>query len=228
METSCCGNLFCHFCATKSYEASYGKCPLCKSPGHFLPSQYMRQRIGEMRVGCRIEGCEHRLLHRDRKKHEALCIHKCVSCYFCRGQVSKKALPEHMLNEHREQVDEILKRLVDVREHLGPRECEYDPGRPAKNEAGRTAALGLSGKHYCGCKLECPDLSLTCGPSKGENCRSCMRLDTSVRGLEYGKYLVNDRGRIALVEESRVYCGIRISPVDIAEQCWKASPCDSC
>ena len=77
-----------------------------------------------------------------------------------------------------------------------------------KNGKGRLAHLGVNGKFYCGEKLEgyCSCCNGFCGPTNGENCLECMKLDLERRGLKKG-LLVNARGNVCWKVGDLWQCG---------------------
>jgi hypothetical protein len=67
----------------------------------------------------------------------------------------------------------------------------------SKKDYGKVPHLGMTGKFYCGDKLGllCNCCNGFCGPTNGENCPKCMKLDLIRLGLPFG-YLVNGKGDI--------------------------------
>ena len=81
-----------------------------------------------------------------------------------------------------------------------------------RNDQGRKARLGDSGKYYCGGPLEtdCMCCNGYCGPDNGCNCKYCMKLDIAVRALPKG-YLVNRDGAACRKGTSgNFYCGRKV------------------
>lgn len=81
-----------------------------------------------------------------------------------------------------------------------------------RNDFGRRARLGSTGKYYCGGRLDGPRCACCngqCGPSNGCNCSACMILDVQKRELPRG-WLVNREGGSARCSSETpgvFYCG---------------------
>ena len=78
------------------------------------------------------------------------------------------------------------------------------------NENGDLASLGETGKYYCGRKNligRCYCCDGSCGPTNGENCDACMKLDIERYSLPRGM-LLNTGGIISKKSEKGMYtCG---------------------
>lgn len=88
----------------------------------------------------------------------------------------------------------------------------FDRVGPMRNENGRQARLGESGKYYCGGVLgtNCMCCNGYCGPDNGCNCSACMKLDIQVRLLPKG-YLVNREGTACRKGTTAAfYCGRKV------------------
>lgn len=101
----------------------------------------------------------------------------------------------HTWEKHKDNIGNIIMKYQQGSEFIKPETILY------RNHE-RIAALkkevqiGVTGKFYCGGKLEtpCKCCDGTCGPTNGENCVECMRLDQQKRNLQKG-HLVNSSGR---------------------------------
>lgn len=85
----------------------------------------------------------------------------------------------------------------------------FDRVGSCRNEVGREARLGETGKYYCGGVLgtNCMCCNGYCGPDNGCNCASCMKLDMAMRLLPTG-YLVNREGAACRKGDTgSFYCG---------------------
>jgi hypothetical protein len=87
--------------------------------------------------------------------------------------------------------------------------------------------LGTSGKFYCGGKLEtkCSCCNGHCGPTNGENCVECMKLDIQKFGLPKG-YLVNTAGMVCYLRGNDWVCGVKLFYEQ--GQCSEGNTCRQC
>lgn len=96
----------------------------------------------------------------------------------------------------------------------------------------KSPKLGTTGKFYCGAKLDPPRCSCCngfCGPTNGENCSDCMKLDILRLRLPKG-YLVNSNGHICwkvghsfICNTMKYYDGQICKEGDICRPCYNMS-----
>lgn len=87
--------------------------------------------------------------------------------------------------------------------------------------------MGTTGKFYCSGKLEtkCICCNGYCGPSNGENCVECMKLDMRRLGLRRG-YLVNSKGKVCWRKGDDWVCGTML--YNSQETCGEGAVCKPC
>lgn len=96
------------------------------------------------------------------------------------------------------------------------------------NSIHKCPKLGTTGKFYCGAKLDPPKCYCCngyCGPTNGENCSECMKLDILRLRLPKG-YLVNSEGHVCWKVGTNFMC----NTMNYYHEgiCKEGSPCRPC
>lgn len=120
-----------------------------------------------------------------------------TKCKICSKQVKRKDLVGHTTSTHSNKTVEIVKHYHESNTPIpNPEEVIKRFVLPVPNY-GKVPHLGTTGKFYCGDKLGllCSCCNGSCGPTNGENCLRCMRLDLIRFGLPKG-HLLNGKGSI--------------------------------
>jgi hypothetical protein len=233
VESSCCHGLFCNLCSSKlKCSLSESRCSYCGEVATFSACHFLRKRIGQLRVQCRIPGCKVEMAECRRKDHESNCDFRKDPCVWCGGLFTRREISEHLKSRHPKETAQVLLRAEPLQGFIQLAEMrEFQPLQKIKNGYGRLASLGHFTKYYCGGPLEtkCDCCEGTCGPFDGNNCRACMLLDVSLRRLDYGKYLVNKEGRICVVSGARVWCGTKTYESACKDHyCRECQGCEVC
>lgn len=147
----------------------------------------MRRIISQIKVECINEGCEEKLQNADKQKHEMECPFRKISCRYCDKQLQLREVYHHTIDGHSEETKrEILGYYMSQSEKSKVGSSlkssingNYNPLAAVKNAKGREARFGDHVKYYCGGDLlfKCRCCDGYCGPTNGENCIDCMRLD---------------------------------------------------
>lgn len=115
----------------------------------------------------------------------------------------------HLCGSHSETILKMLEEKQKDEEISEPEEAKKEEELIGSKENDRfdLSKLGENGKFYCGRFSKIMGFQYgRCGPRRGLNCPSCMKLDIQVRHLPQNHY-VNSAGVICRVHSGRVYCG---------------------
>ena len=145
------------------------------------------------------EFCGYATTYGELKSHHSKCESKPAKCIKCDFNGNKRDFIEHVINGHTTD----LVSMFTQQERASDRECI----EPRVNKAGNRAALGTTGKFYCGKRFNevCICCNGNCGPTNGCNCVDCMELDVLSRALPPG-YLVNSHGNISKLYGAKMHC----------------------
>ncbi len=147
-----------------------------------------------------------------------------------------KHIYEHTLDAHAEEAKKMImssyvpqtqkSKISSASKIL---EGEYNPLAKVRNAKGRDAGFGDHIKYYCGGDLgfKCRCCDGHCGPTNGENCVDCMRLDVEFHKLGKG-CLVNALGNIAKIEENEAFCGALVRTLSNKLPCTRKAQCQAC
>lgn len=197
VETSCCHQLLCEVCTS-----SLKSCPACRnSKMSVIPSIVVRRIIGGLPAVCE---CGYNSTIENIKAHKDKCTLRPLQCVLagCEFKGPQSELLGHVVEVHPAEVIQLCT-SGNLRATF-KRDCIAKVGN---------ARIGLTGKYYCGGKLDTPCSCCNgyCGTSSGCNCLNCMRLDIEARALPLG-YLVNREGRMARKGSTgNWYCGAKQS-----------------
>ena len=246
VESDCCGHAFCDACADL-IKNKQNECPLCKeSPFACHEGKLIRRMISGIKVACPNEKCEQKVANADLPQHLEYCLFSAAKCRVCGEKGLNKEIVQHSIEKHE---GETQRALIDYHSSTKSRVTtstkdsklsqaskvgEISPitelAVQQKNRSGKMAAMGTSGKYYCGgpLRFKCSCCDGSCGTTNGENCVDCMELDMRLRGLRKG-FLVNSGGVICRVDLSSktVYCGILLSSFG-ASRCVVGNTCKFC
>lgn len=159
-------------------------------------------------------------------KHEEECKYRLVVCKHCKEDVLLKNIYEHNIDKHREEVEKlVLGQYVSLdktsmKSSLKSAVQSYNPLAKVKNGRGRDAGFGEHNKYYCGGLLgfKCKCCDGSCGPTNGENCIDCMRLDIEFHKLGPGT-LLNAAGHVSKIEDAKAYCGVLVRTIGEKKPC---------
>ena len=213
VETDCCGQLFCDKCLAPLREKP---CPQCRAkPLIVRPNKFARRAIANFTVPC-PNGCSEIISQTAMTSHMESCEKKIYSCRGpkCEFTGNRKQYFDHLTSEH---VRHLAKNGHQIFAEIDGNELGEDWRQKSieqkssfMNGAGYIARYGKTGKYYCGQKDRS---NFTCGPSTGNNCVPCMKLDLEARGLSKG-WLVNKSGApTQLSSRGKFHCGRRIGRI---------------
>ncbi|KAI9338360.1 hypothetical protein DFJ73DRAFT_962131 [Zopfochytrium polystomum] len=215
-ETLCCKALFCNRCILPLEN-----CCLCRSsPLRYRPNKAVQRIAHKTIVTCVV--CARDMASSEYAQHQVRCHPgAAVTCPHpgCGQQLETKRVWRHVVDNHLADAveqspegslrmvrimlgfkfaiqDGASKRQAAASSSAGGREATAfrDPCQTL-GEGGLACRLGSTGKYYCGRAMpgDFPCTDGYCGPTNGENCPSCQRLDLEARRLPVG-YLVNRDG----------------------------------
>ena len=167
-----------------------------------------RTLINQIELKCKL--CSEKYILEQEQKHFKLqCsyFHK-IKCNYCEAEFKKEEIVKHTRMAHEDKIDEIIFELYNNPPPLHDPTLVINKKKTYLTQIGKAPKLGTTGKFYCGSKLEPPKCSCCngyCGPTNGENCFECMKLDMMRFGLSKG-YLVNSEGRVCWREGAGFAC----------------------
>lgn len=168
-------------------------------------------------VQCHHEGCTSSFTQSAIPSHERTCIYRIFKCPApkCTFKGNKENYSLHLFSAHEDEViDGSRYAFCGEVYRSRPKDTSF---ATITNDVGRPARLGSTGKYYCSASLEpeCFCCDGFCGPNAGCNCKSCMKLDVSIRGLPPNWY-VNKYGAACRKSEDtgQFHCGRKIQMSD--------------
>ncbi|CDW77233.1 e3 ubiquitin-protein ligase herc2 [Stylonychia lemnae] len=221
MECESCNNIMCEECIKSLKKRD---CPSCRKEQFvFKQSILARRLIGTLPADC-PNGCGEKSTIGNIDQHLRKCPLRVHVCQVdkCPFEGKKDEFLQHLVESHdlvlirqydatsQSTIEEENKtQEVESTEMSGKFNLNFDRVGSMRNEKGKLARLGESGKYYCGGPLEtdCMCCNGYCGPGNGCNCQYCMKLDMQVRMVPKG-YLVNREGAMCRKgTTSNYYCG---------------------
>ena len=222
VKTKCCHKLYCKNCIEIDTI-----CVHCQEKCEFEECILSKRRINELPYKC--EYCTLKITRGDRSDHIMKCEKQMLACPVCETDFGKLDLVFHLIKMHNK---ELMKNMNAIIENFKMRNAGTNQQitiESSRNDIGNLARLGLSGKYYCGNKLDGPSCICcngTCGIESGCNCSSCMKLDVKARNLPDG-WLVNSDGFNARKNgiDGLFYCGrkCRINKEKVLKYCGPTS-----